>query len=170
MKKLSVILILAVLPMLATAQSKAVNSFVDKYIDHEDVTYVQVKGSMFKLISSIAEYDNGEEPDEDIQALGRISGGIKSMTVLKVPFIDTNLSKDEVAALRSSLVKDNYEEFIRVKEGKELVTVMAQGSGDEVSNGLVLVEERESVTLVSFTGTILVKDLNYLSKHHNDWH
>ena len=170
MKKLSAILLLAALPLLVSAQSKSVTSFMDKYIDHDDVTYVQVKGSLFKLISSIAEYDNGEEPDEDIQALGRISSGIKSMTVLKVPFYETDLSKDEVSALRSNLTKEKYEEFIRVKEGKELITVMAQGSGSEVNNGLIMVEEKDGLTLVSFNGTILVKDLNYLSKHHNDWH
>ena len=163
-------MIIAALPFLASAQSKSVSAFVDKYIDHEDVTYVQVKGSLFKLISSIAEYDNGEEPDEDLQALGRISGGIKSMTVLEVPFYETDLTKDEVASLRSNLEKEKYEEYIRVKEGKELITVMAMGSGAEVSNGLILVEERDGLTLVSFNGTILVKDLNYMSKHHKDWH
>ena len=170
MKKLSAILLLAVLPLMVSAQSKSVSAFIDKYIDHDDVTYVQVKGSMFNLISSIAEYDNGEEPDEDLQALGRIAGGIKSMTVLQVPYYDTDLSKEEVASLRSSLSKEKYEEFVRVKEGKELVTVMAQGSGKEVTNGLILVEEKDELTLISFNGTILAKDLNYLSKHHDDWH
>ena len=170
MKKLTALMIIAALPLLVSAQSKSVSAFIDKYIDHEDVTYVQVKGSLFKLISSIAEYDNGEEPDEDLQALGRISGGIKSMTVLEVPYFDTDLSKDEVANLRSSLKKEKYEEYMSVKEGKELITVMAQGTDSEVSNGLIMVEERDGLTLVSFNGTILVKDLNYMTKHHGDWH
>jgi hypothetical protein len=170
MKKLTALVIILALPLLVSAQSKAVTSFIDKYIDHEDVTYVQVKGSLFKLISSIAEYDNGEEPDEDLQALGRISSGISSMTVLKVPYLDTDLSKEDVANLRSSLSKEKYEEYMKVKEGKEMVTIMAQGSGKEVTNGLIMVEEKDGVTLIAFNGTILVKDLNYLSKHHDDWH
>jgi phosphatidate phosphatase PAH1 len=73
-------------------------------------------------------------------------------------------------ALRASLNKEKYEEYMRVKEGKELITVMAQGSGKEVTNGLIMVEEKDGLTVVSFDGTILVKDLNYLSKHHSDWH
>lgn len=163
-------MIIALLPALAIAQSKSVDAFIDKYIDHEDVTYVQIKGSMFNLISSIAEYDNGEEPDEDLQAIGRLADGIKSMVVLQVPYYDTDLSKDEVASLRSALAKEKYEEFVKVKEGKELITVMAQGSGDVVSNGLILVEERDEVTLISFDGTMSIKDLNYLGKNHGNWH
>ena len=170
MKKLTALMIIAALPLLASAQSKSVASFIDKYIDHKDVTYVQIKGSLFKLVSSIAEYDNGEEPDEDLQALGRISGGINSMTVLQVPYYDTDLTKEEVASLRSSLEKEKFEEYMKVKEGKELVTIMAQGSGKEVSNGLIMVEEKDELTLISFNGTILVKDLNYMSKNHKNWH
>lgn len=170
MKKLTFLMIIALLPALAIAQSKSVDAFVDKYIDHDDVTYVQIKGSLFNLISSIAEYDNGEEADEDLQAIGRLADGIKSMVVLKVPYYDTGASKEEVATLRSALSKEKYEEFIKVKEGKELVTVMAQGTGDIVSNGLVLVEERDNVTLIKIDGSLSVKDLNYLGKHHNDWH
>ena len=170
MKKLTTLMIIAILPFVANAQSKAVQSFVDKYSDHDDVTYVVIKGSLFNLIASIAEYDNGEEPDEDLQALGRIADGIKSMEVIQVPYFDTDLSREEVAALRSSLAKEKYEEFVSVKDGKELVNVMAQGTGNEVSNGIILVDEREEFTLITVKGTLSMKDLNYLSKHHNDWH
>lgn len=170
MKKLIAIMIIALLPAGVMAQSKSLDSFIDKYIDHEDVTYVQIKGSLFNLISSIAEYDNGEEPDEDLQAIGRMADGIKSMVVLSVPYYDTNISKEEVTSLKSALVKEKYEEFIKVKDGKELVSVMAQGSGDKVSNGIILVEEKDEFTLIRFTGSLSMKDLNYLGKNHDNWH
>jgi hypothetical protein len=168
MKKLTGLMIIAMLPFLAMAQSKSVTSFQDKYSSHDDVTYVTVKGSLFNLIASIAEYD--DDADEDTQAMARIASGIKSMEVLQVPFYDTDLNREEVATFRNALAKEDYEEFLMVKEGKELINVMAQGASDEIRNMLVLVEEKEEFTLISINGTLSMKDLSYLSKHHQNFH
>lgn len=168
MKKLTTLMIIAMLPIIAMAQSKSVTAFQDKYSDHEDVTYVAVKGSLFNLIASIADYD--EDPDEDMEAMSRIAKGIKSMEVLRVPYYETDLNREEVATLRNSLKKDNYEDFLTVKEGKELINVMAQGTEDEIRNMIVLVEEKDDFTLISINGTLSMKDLSYLSKHHNNFH
>jgi hypothetical protein len=170
MKKLTGLMILAMLPFLALAQSKSVASFQDKYSDHDEVTYVTIKGSLFNLIGSLAEYDDDEDPDEDLQAIGRIADGINSMEVLSVPFYDTDLNREELASLRSSLAKEDYEEFLMVKEGKELINVMAQGSDDEIRNMLVLVEEKDNFTLISINGKLSMKDLSYLSKNHHNFH
>jgi len=170
MKKLTTLMIIAMLPFLAMAQSKSVSAFQDKYSDHDDVTYVTIKGSLFNLIGSIAEYDDDEDPDEDLQAFGRIANGINSMEVLRVPFYDTDLNREDVASLRNSLTKENYEEFLMVKEGKELVNVMAQGAADEIRNMLILVEEKNEFTLISIDGTLSMKDLSYLSKNHRNFH
>lgn len=161
-------MIIAMLPFLAMAQSKSVTNFQDKYSSHDDVTYVSIKGSLFNLIASIAEYD--DEQDEDFQAMARIAKGIKSMQVLQVPFYETDLNREEVASFRKALAKEDYEEFLTVKDGKELINVMAQGAADEIRNMLVLVEEKEEFTLISINGTLSMKDLSYLSKHHRNFH
>ena len=161
-------MIIAMLPFLAMAQSKSVSAFQDKYNDHDDVTYVTIKGSLFSLIGSIAEYD--DDADEDTKAMARIANGIKSMEVLQVPFYDTDLNREEVSTFRKALTKEDYEEFLMVKEGKELINVMAQGAADEIRNMLVLVEEKEEFTLISINGTLSMKDLSYLSKHHKNFH
>ena len=170
MKKLTGLMILALLPFLAIAQSKSVTAFQDKYSNHEDATFVTIKGSLFNMIASIAEYDDEDDPDEDLQAFGRIADGIKSMEVLRVPYYDTKLSRDDVATLRKALVKENYEEFLMVKEGKEVVNVLAQGAEDEIRNMLVLVDEKDDFTLISINGSLSMKDLSYFAKHHGDFH
>jgi hypothetical protein len=170
MKKVTTLMLIAFLPIMGMAQSKSVSTFQDKYSDHEDVTYVTIKGSLFNLLGTIADYDDDENPDEDLQAFGRIADGINSMEVLKVPYYETNLKREEVASLRSSLTKEDYEEFLMVKEGKELVNVMAQGTENEIRNMLVLVENKEDFTIISINGKISMKDLSYLSKHHGDFH
>ena len=152
MKKLTGLMIIAMLPFLAMAQSKSVASFQDKYSSHDDATYVTVKGSLFNLIASIAEYD--DDADEDTKAMARIASGIKSMEVLQVPFYDTDLNREEVATFRNALTKEDYEEFIMVKEGKELINVLAQGAADEIRNMLVLVEEKEDFTLICINGKL----------------
>jgi hypothetical protein len=170
MKKLTGLMMIALMPFLAMAQSKSVVSFQDKYDGHEDATYVTIKGSLFNLIASVADYDDKDDPDEDLQAFGRIADGIKSMEVLKVPFYETDLNREEVAVLRKSLIKEGYEEFLMVREGKELVNVLAQGAEDEIRNMLVLVEEKDDFTLISINGTLSMKDLSYLSKNHSNFH
>ena len=77
MKKLTGLMIIALLPFIAMAQSKSVTSFQNKYSDHDDATFVTIKGSLFNLIASVADYDDKDDPDEDLQAFGRIADGIK---------------------------------------------------------------------------------------------
>ena len=138
-------MIIAMLPFLAMAQSKSVTNFQDKYSSHDDVTYVSIKGSLFNLIASIAEYD--DEQDEDFQAMARIAKGIKSMQVLQVPFYETDLNREEVASFRKALAKEDYEEFLTVKDGKELINVMAQGADDEIRICLFWLKKKKNLPL-----------------------
>jgi len=170
MKKVTTLLLIAIMPLLGMAQSKSVSNFQEKYSDHDDVTYVTIKGSLFNLLGTIAEFDDDEDPDEDLQAFGRIASGITSMEVLHIPLYETKLNREEIASFRNSLSKEKYEEFITVKEGRELVNVMAQGAEDEIRNMLVLVEERDDFTLISINGKLSMRDLSYLSKNHKRFH
>lgn len=166
MKNLITILLIAFLPVAAMAQSKSVINFQDKYGNHPDVTTVMIKGPLFKFIASLADFDD----DPDTQAVGRIADGITSMEVFSVPFYETDLEREEVTSLRDALLKDGYEEFLRVKEGKDLVNVMSQGKEDEIRNMVILSEEKDNFTLLSINGKLSMKDLSYLSKHHKDFH
>jgi hypothetical protein len=56
------------------------------------------------------------------------------------------------------------------KEGKELKNLMAQVTAEEIRNILLLLEEKEEFTLISINGTLSMKDLSYLSKHHRNFH
>jgi hypothetical protein len=166
MKKLTGLMIIALLPFMVLAQSKAVVDFQDKYSNHEDVTHVTIKGPLFSFLASLADYDD----DPEAQAFARVADGIKSMDILQVPFYETDLNREEITSLRKSLQKDNYEELIMVKEGRELVNILAQGGEDEIRNMLILVEKKDEFTLLSINGKLSMKDISYLSKHHNNFH
>lgn len=166
MKKLTTILLIALLPVVALAQSKSVIDFQSKFSSDPDVTTVLIKGPLFKFIASIAELDDN---DPEMEAIGRIANGIKSMEVFSVPFY-TDLNREDISTLRNELKKDGYEELLFVKEGKDLVNIMSQGKEDEIRNMVILAEEKENFTLLSINGKLSMKDLAYLSKNHDDFH
>jgi protein tyrosine phosphatase (PTP) superfamily phosphohydrolase (DUF442 family) len=166
MKKVTTLMIIAMFPLLAMAQGKSVTRFQDRYMDNNEVTFVTIKGPLFKFIGSLAEYDD----DPDSQAIAGIANGINSMEILQVPYYETDLSRDEVTSFRNGLAKESYEELMLIKEGRKVVNIMAQGGEDEIRNMLILVDEKEEFTLLSINGKLSMKDLSYLSKHHNNFH
>ena len=166
MKKVTTLVMLATLPFMAMAQSKSVANFQDKYVDNKDVTTVLIKGPLFKFIANFADYDD----DPDSQAIGRIADGINSMEILQVPYYETGLNKQEVTNLRQGLDKDGYEELLMVRDDGEHINVLSQGKEDEIRNMLILVEEKDNFTLLNINGKLSMKDLSYLSKHHNNYH
>ena len=166
MKRLTGLILALALPIAMMAQSESVEKFQDKYSEDRDATFVSIRGSLFNFIASIADFDD----DPETQAIGRIADGIKSMQVLQVPYFESDLSRTEVVALRSALAKEKYEELMSVKEGREYVNILAQGSASEIRNMLILVDNKDEFTLINIEGKLSMEDLSYLSKNHRNWH
>ncbi len=166
MKKLTTMMLLALLPFAGSTQSKAVTSFQQKYADNRDVTHVSINGPVFGFLASLAEYDD----DPDAQAFANVAAGIKSMEILQVPYYETGLDRDEVTDLRHHRAKDGYEELVTVRDGRERVNIMAQGNEDELRNMLILAEEKDHFTLLSIKGRLSMKDLSYLAENHRSFH
>lgn len=164
MKILTALTLFFLASLLAHGQS-SVEKFQDKYKNDRDATSVTVTGGLFKLLGNIAEY--GE--DADSEAVARIAKGIKSLQILSIPMFDSGLDMDEIKKLRSDLTKEKYEELMNIKEGRETVNVLAQGSDDEVRNMVILVQEKDEFALINIDGMLSMKDLAYLAKHHDDW-
>ena len=166
MKRLTIVLMALVLPFAIQAQSKTVEDFQDKFSEDRDATFVSVRGSLFNFVASIADFDD----DPEAQALGRIADGIKSMQILQVPYFESDLSRTEVESLKKSLSKENFEELMSMKEGRENINILSQGSDSEIRNMLILVDNKDDFILISIEGVLSMEDLSYLSKHHNDLH
>ena len=166
MKRLTIILMAIVLPFAIQAQSEAVEDFQDKFSEDRDATFVSVRGSLFNFVASIADFDD----DPEAQALGRIADGIQSMQILQVPYFESDLSRTDVESLKKSLSKENFEELMSMREGRENVNILSQGSDSEIRNMLILVDNKDDFTLISIEGVLSMEDLSYLSKNHNDWH
>lgn len=166
MKRLAGLVLALALPLTIMAQSNVVVDFQDKYSDDRDATFVSIKGSLFNFVASIADIDD----DPEAQALGRIAEGIRSMQVLQVPYFESDLSRADIENLKRALNKEDYEELMSVKDGKEYVHILAQGSANEIRNMLILVDDKNDFTMISIDGKLSMEDLTYLSKTHGSWH
>ena len=165
MKKTTLIVALALIASVGYSQSKSVESFKNKYKDDRDATVVTLQGNIFRLIGSIAEYSD----DEDAKALSKMADGIKSMQVISLPKYETGLEDDEIKQLKSSLLKESYEELMNFREGRETVVIYSQGNEDEVRNMLILVEEKNEFAVINIDGVLKKKDLAYIASHHDKW-
>jgi len=170
MKKLATLLIaIAMIPALASAQTKALAEFHAKYRDMDNTTYVDISGSLFNFASSIANYvDEDDEDKEEIEAAGRILGAIKSMQVLSVPY--RVVDKSDISSLKSSLDKEKFESLMTVKDDDANINIMAQGSGSELKNLTFLIDDEDEFVLLTFQGTLSMEDVSYLVKNQKNWH
>ncbi len=168
MKRTTIILALLMLPMLTMAQSDAVEAFKAKYKDDRDATVVTISGSMFGLISQIASY--GDDEDEELQAMARVADGIKQFQVLSVRYSRSGLKPTEVDDLKAAIEGEKYDELMQSREREKSMTFYAQQSNAEVKNMLVLIDEYDEFTILDIDGTLSMKDLSTLVKHHRDFH
>lgn len=165
MKNLFVLLVMISVSATSFGQSKSAEAFRNKYQDDRDAKVVTMNGSMFKLVSDIAE---NMEKNDDSEALARIASGIKSMQILAIPVFKSGLQPAEIDQLHKDLVKEKYEELLQVRDGSQKIWFMAQGSENELRNMIVLVREEEEFIMFNIDGTLNMKDLAYIVDNHDD--
>lgn len=164
MKELTALILFFMASLMGSAQS-TVKEFTDKYKGEKDATVVTLKGNIFNLLGDIAEWSD----DDDAEIAARIFKGIKSMEILSLSLYDASISKEEITDFKSNLLKEKYEEYINVRDGRETVEVYAQGSKENISNILIIIQERDDFSLVNIDGSLSHKDIAYIVKHHDDW-
>ncbi|CAM3482033.1 DUF4252 domain-containing protein [Zobellia roscoffensis] len=167
MKKILIVLIVAVLPVMGFSQS-----LFDKYEDLDKVSAVVVNRSMFNLLSKIdVEVDDPEAKDfMDIA---------KSLNNLKV-FIteDKAIAGDMKLSVDKYLKSAKLEELMRVKDKEANVKfyIRAGKDDDHVSELLMFVTSMNSVNvngrkfetvLLSLTGDIDLNKIGSLTKKMN---
>ncbi|WP_149303371.1 DUF4252 domain-containing protein [Pareuzebyella sediminis] len=167
MKKILIVLIVAILPITGFSQS-----LFDKYEDLDQVSAVVVNKSMFNLLSKIdVEVDDPEAKDfMDIA---------KSLNNLKV-FIteDKSISADMKNSVDKYLKSAQLEELMRVKDKDANVKFYIQSGKDDdhVSELLMFVTGMKDVdvdgrkfetVLLSLTGDIDLNKIGSLTKKMN---
>ncbi|WP_289040291.1 DUF4252 domain-containing protein [uncultured Zobellia sp.] len=167
MKKLSVVLALALMPFFGISQS-----IFDKYDNMKNVGSVTVNKSMIRLAGNIAAFD---KEDQDAQDFADIAQGLDGIKVFITE--DVRISEDMGKTVKKYLKSSNLEELMKVRDKDATVKFYIKQGRDEdhVSELLLFVSDInndeldmgnrsfESV-LVSLTGDIDLNKIGALTR------
>lgn len=136
----------------ASGQHQAITQFVGKYSDGKDVQHFSIGGNLLNFMT--------ERTDE--QGTRKLRTQLRQLTLISIPD-PAAVAADDLHALRQSLYANDYEELIKVRDGKELVHIFLLENKQKVIEQLVLlVESEESVTLITLSGELYFDDIRHL--------
>lgn len=172
MRKLVLILVIAILPFATNAQS-----IFDKFEDMDGVASVVVNQNMFKLLAKI----DVETQDREAQEYLDMIENLTSLKVLTTE--DESISAQMKAEVDKYLAKSDLQELMRIKDGDQLVKFYIKEGKDEdhVSELLMFITGLKEVTkdanvtvngrkrtietvLLTLTGDIDLKQISKLTK------
>jgi vacuolar-type H+-ATPase subunit F/Vma7 len=155
MKTKSLLLIIYLLcGSIVYAQSSTINKLFDKYENEDDITVVSISKAMFKMI-----------PDNvtgDIN-IKNIVHKIESMRIITSD--KTNLKEKMNSEFKSFINNDkDYEELMRVKDGKSNITFNAKKKGDILSELIMLINNEKDFVAIQISGNFTLDDIQDIAK------
>jgi hypothetical protein len=175
MKKLAVILAIALAPIVTFGQS-----VFDKFEDMDGVTSVIVNQKMFKMLMDLQIQTDDPEAQEMIDMVGKITG-LKVLTTG-----NEKISADMNSTVSNYLKSSNLQELMRIKDGDQTVKFYVREGKDDnhvkellmFANGLkeltkdqdinINGQKREIETvLLSLTGDIDLRQISKLTNKMN---
>ena len=153
MKKLSLIILVFVFPLLVFSQHQSVNKLFEKYAGKEGFTTVYISRNLFKMVGEM----NLDDPDVD--------GLVDKLETIKILASDSEFINENnlnfYDEIMSSLPIDEYEELLVVKEKDQDVKFLSKEKNGIITELLLIVGGTDSNALISITGNI---DLKHISK------
>ncbi len=153
MKKLVLILLVALVPALTFAQNSAVEKLFAKYGGQDGFTTVSINGNLIKMIAQMSD-------DEEMDALN----GITTIKILAQEDARASNFYDEVMG---DLKRSNYEELMTVNSDDEDVIFLVKKDGDIISEFLLVVGGEDENALIYIGGKLKMSDLASLGKNMN---
>jgi hypothetical protein len=137
MKKLAVILAIALVPIVTFGQG-----VFDKFEDMDGVTSVIVNQKMFKMLMDLQIQTDDPEAQEMVDMVGKITG-LKVLTTG-----DEKISDDMNATVNRYLKSSNLQELMRIKDGEQTVKFYVKEGKDDnhVKELLMLVSGLKEIT------------------------
>ncbi|RMG82933.1 MAG: DUF4252 domain-containing protein [Bacteroidetes bacterium] len=137
--------------MSAFAQT-AVQDFYKKYMNHPDLTQVELSGWVLNMAAEFA--------DEDVE-----KKMLSKITRLRVMVMEKGnlVQKSDYNALIRGVKKEQFEPFMNIREGKETIDLYLRSEADNITNVLVLVSGADQFVLLSLEGNFKFSDLNDLN-------
>jgi hypothetical protein len=148
----ALLLALLLLGTSAFAQDDAIGKFFGKYVDDPKFTVISVSPRMFRLLSKV----NWDTIPSDLK---KTVTGLQSLRVLTTETTPEHYFKEAMTLIDHK----EYEDLITVRSTKTNVRFLIKETGNKISELLMLSEDDDGFTLMSFVGDIDLDKLSRLS-------
>jgi uncharacterized protein DUF4252 len=162
MKKITLILITALLPMMFFAQNDMAG-FFNQYAGQEGFTSINISADAFQLLASI---DMEGEGAQELEAAKQISEKMNGLQVLvyegDLKNIDgAQLFKEALAFVEGK----NYKELMSIKSEEDNVQILVKNTKDGVIDQMIIiVGSEDEFVLINVDGQIDLNQLTRISK------
>ena len=157
MKKILIILVIAILPILAIAQNTPVDELFDKYSGQEGITSVYITSYMFSLFTDL------ETDDPDFDEL------IKNLKGIKILATDDSYpgKVDFYKEIIGKLPMSEYNELMVIREKDQIVKFLLNEKDGKIIELLIIAGGADENAIISIQGNIDLKNISKLSKSMN---
>jgi len=153
MKKLSLIILVFVFPLLVFSQHSSVSKLFEKYAEKDGFTTVYISKNLFKMVGEM----DLDDPDVD--------GLIDKLETIKILASDCEFINDNninfYEEIMNELPIEEYEELLVVKEKDQDVKFLVKEKNGIITELLLIAGGKDNNALVCITGNI---DLRHISK------
>ncbi|MEL6674096.1 MAG: DUF4252 domain-containing protein [Bacteroidota bacterium] len=144
----TLILIVALSPLGAFAQSPAISKFFDTYRDEEDYTLIDIHGSLFNMFS-----------DKEMK---QKKSKIQHIRLLSAPKDKGNLRASDIRSLTNAIKQVDYEDLVTIRDQDTRINFMVLEKGDLIKELLMVVNEPDSFTIMTIMGNLHKDELEDL--------
>ena len=155
MKKLSLIVLVSVFPLLVFSQHPSVNKLFEKYAEKEGFTTVYISKNLFKMVGEM----NLDDPDLD-----ELVDKLETIKILASDseFLNGN-NLNFYEEIMDELPIDEYDELLVVKEKDQDVMFLSKEKNGIIVELLLVVGGKDDNALISITGNIDLKHISRLA-------
>jgi hypothetical protein len=159
MKKLTVLIAIFLLPLLAMAQTANIDKLMKKYGGQEGVTVVNISPQLFQVMSEldVKEFSGQDFPLDKLSAVKIIT--IENSALLK----GANFYEEVTANMDMA----RFAEIMTVKDGTEDVRMWMKNEGKQIREFLLVVSSPDEGVVVYISGDFNMKDIGGLAQSFN---
>jgi len=154
MKKLVLVLLIALVPAFLFAQNSAVEKLFKKYGGLDGFTTITINSGLLKMAAQFT------DEDEDLEILNQINA-------IKILVQEDGTADNFYEEIMSKLKRGSYEELMTVNSDDEDVIFLIKKDNDRVSEFLLIASSDEENVLVYISGNLKMKDLAKLGSSIN---
>lgn len=143
--------LLALLPTLATAQSKYVTQFYDHYKSQKEVTNLNLRGFVLDLVGTFSD-------DKDAQKILRKVSHLRFLMVEEQNLV----SPESYTSLIRGIKSDRFEALMMLREEDQRIEFFLRENDDTITDVLLLLHGEEGFLMLSLEGAFKFSDLNDL--------